>query len=98
MANARGKKVLERKGIAALRELTAPETDKRRRHFDTSTMPWRHEKPRSDWLESNLDSRIIKSIVLTEGQGQFGLGEYPQKIDDKDESHINLVQKPMELK
>jgi len=59
--------------------------------FDTSTMPWRHKKPSlCIWLESNLDSRVLKSIVSHRGRSQFEDEEYHEKIKDKDNSTIKL--------
>jgi cytidylate kinase len=62
--------------------------------FDTSTMPWRHKKPSlCIWLESTLDSRVIKSIVSHHGQSHFHDEEYHQKIMEKDFATIELYKK-----
>jgi cytidylate kinase len=62
--------------------------------FDTSTMPWRHRKPSlCIWLESNLDSRVIKSIVSHRGRSQFGDEDYHEKIQEKDRATIGLYKK-----
>jgi len=59
--------------------------------FDTSTMPWRHHKPAlCIWLESNLESRVLKSIVSHRGRNQFNIDEYPAKIAEKDQATISL--------
>lgn len=58
--------------------------------FDTSTMPWRHEKPAlCIWLESNLESRVIKSIVSHRGRSRFDLENYRELITEKDKSTIS---------
>jgi cytidylate kinase len=62
--------------------------------FDTSTMPWRHKKPSlCIWLESDLDSRVLKSIVSHRGRSQFADEEYHEKIKEKDKSTIELYKK-----
>lgn len=59
--------------------------------FDTSTMPWRHKKPAlCIWLESTLESRIVKSIVSHRGRGRFSLEEYRDKILEKDSATVSL--------
>lgn len=59
--------------------------------FDTSTMPWRHKKPAlCIWLESSLESRVIKSIVSHRGRGRFNLDEYSDRITEKDRATISL--------
>jgi len=59
--------------------------------FDSSTMPWRHRRPAlCIWLESTLESRVIKSIVSHRGRGVFGRQEYEERIRRKDESTIKL--------
>jgi cytidylate kinase len=59
--------------------------------FDTSTMPWRHKKPAlCIWLESTLESRVIKSIVSHRGRGRFDLENYPNRIAEKDRATIEL--------
>ncbi len=53
--------------------------------FDTWAMPWRRRRPAlSIWLESTLESRVLKSIVSHHGENEFGLGEYAERIADKD--------------
>jgi len=62
--------------------------------FDTSTMPWRHKKPAlCIWLESDLESRIIKSIVSHHGHGSFSYDSYREKILEKDKATIDLYKK-----
>jgi len=62
--------------------------------FDTSTMPWRHKKPSlCIWLESSLDSRVLKSIVSHRGRSQFADDEYYEKIKEKDFATIDLYRK-----
>lgn len=59
--------------------------------FDTSTMPWRHRQPAlCIWLESSLESRVTKSIVSHRGTSVYELGEYPNRIKEKDEATIKL--------
>ena len=59
--------------------------------FDTSTMPWRHKRPAlCIWLESSLQSRVIKSIISHRGSRTFSPDEYPQRIAQKDEATISL--------
>ncbi|MGO8700249.1 MAG: hypothetical protein ACLQVY_21370 [Limisphaerales bacterium] len=54
--------------------------------FDTSTMPWRHRRPAlCIWLESSLESRIIKSIISHRGQSHFPTREYAGRISEKDD-------------
>jgi cytidylate kinase len=62
--------------------------------FDTSTMPWRHQRPAlCIWLESTLDSRVLKSIVSHRGRGEFPIEEYRERIAEKDRSTIELYRK-----
>jgi len=59
--------------------------------FDTSTMPWRHRRPAlCIWLESSLESRVIKSIISHHGNSRFSTGEYRDKICEKDKSTLTL--------
>lgn len=59
--------------------------------FDTSTMPWRHKKQAlCIWLESSLESRVIKSIVSHRGRGRISHNEYTDKIAEKDRATIEL--------
>lgn len=59
--------------------------------FDTSTMPWRHKKPAlCIWLESTLDSRVVKSVVSHRGRSQFDLENYHERIAEKDKATISL--------
>lgn len=61
--------------------------------FDTSTMPWRHRHPAlCIWLESDLKSRVLKSIVSHRGRNQFNIDDYPSKIAEKDHATISLYQ------
>jgi cytidylate kinase len=53
--------------------------------FDTSTMPWRHKQPAlCIWLESNISSRITKSIISHRGRSHYPLDCYEDKIREKD--------------
>lgn len=59
--------------------------------FDTSTMPWRHKHPAlCIWLESSLQSRVIKSIVSHRGKSHYPTTEYPDRIREKDRATIDL--------
>lgn len=59
--------------------------------FDTSTMPWRHRRPAlCIWLESSLESRVVKSIVSHRGNCRFSTREYQDKICEKDKSTLTL--------
>jgi len=54
-------------------------------------MPWRHNRPAlCIWLESNLDSRVVKSIVSHRGRSQFKLEDYHERITEKDKATISL--------
>jgi cytidylate kinase len=59
--------------------------------FDTSTMPWRHRKPAlCIWLESTLESRVIKSIVSHRGRSQVLPSSYRGRVTEKDISTQTL--------
>jgi CMP/dCMP kinase len=59
--------------------------------FDTSTLPWRHKRPAlCIWLESDLESRVMKSIVSHRGRGHLKPEEYFEKITEKDNDTIRL--------
>jgi len=59
--------------------------------FDTSTMPWRRKYPAlSIWLESDLDSRVKKSIVSHRGRSRFKDEEYHDHIKEKDKATMVL--------
>lgn len=59
--------------------------------FDTSTMPWRHTCPcLAIWLESDLDSRVKKSLISHRGRGSYPLSEYPTRILEKDNATVTL--------
>jgi cytidylate kinase len=59
--------------------------------FDTSTMPWRHRKDAlCIWLESNIDSRVVKSIISHHGNGDLDFDKYPALIAEKDRMTISL--------
>jgi cytidylate kinase len=59
--------------------------------FDTSTMPWRHKRPAlCVWLESSIESRVIKSIVSHRGTTKCAPEEYFDKIATKDKATIEL--------
>ena len=59
--------------------------------FDTSTMPWRHRSAAfCIWLESDLPSRVIKSIVSHRGRNQFPVQDYPTRIAEKDQATISM--------
>lgn len=75
-------------------ELLRVETDAEGFIFDTSTMPWRHRRPAlCIWLESDLRSRVIKSIVSHRGRGQFSSEDYSKKIVEKDKATTTLYKK-----
>ena len=75
-------------------ELLRLETDAEGFIFDTSTMPWRHKRPAlCIWLESDLRSRAIKSIISHRGRGRFSVEEYISKISEKDDATISLYKK-----
>jgi cytidylate kinase len=62
--------------------------------FDTSTQPWRHKRPAlCVWLESDLDSRVLKSVVSHRGRGHLRPEEYREKITEKDKDTIELCRK-----
>jgi cytidylate kinase len=53
--------------------------------FDTHTMPWRHKRPTlCIWLESTLESRIIKSFISHRGTSKLSLESYRERIIEKD--------------
>jgi cytidylate kinase len=59
--------------------------------FDTSTMPWRHmDSAFCIWLESDLTSRVVKSLISHRGRNHFPLEEYPARISEKDQATISL--------
>lgn len=59
--------------------------------FDTSTMPWRHREPAlCIWLESDLRSRAVKSLVSHRGRGEYPFHEYHERIQDKDRATFEL--------
>lgn len=59
--------------------------------FDTSTMPWRHKEPAlCIWLESSLESRVLKSIVSHRGRSDVPPHEYAERIANKDRATIDL--------
>jgi cytidylate kinase len=59
--------------------------------FDTSTQPWRHKQPAlCIWLESDLNSRVLKSVVSHRGRGKLRIDEYSEKITEKDNDTIGL--------
>jgi len=59
--------------------------------FDTSTMPWRHQRPAlCIWLESSLESRVVKSIVSHRGRGRVALDDYRDRLLEKDAATLNL--------
>ena len=59
--------------------------------FDTYTQPWRHQRPAlCIWLESDLNSRVLKSIVSHRGRGHLEPEEYFDKITEKDNDTIRL--------
>ncbi len=72
-------------------ELVRLESDAEGYIFDTSTMPWRHRRPAlCIWLESTLESRVLKSVVSHRGRSRFSFDAYKKKIIDKDKSTISL--------
>lgn len=53
--------------------------------FDTSTMPWRHKEPAlCIWLESDINSRKIKSLISHRGRNHYPFESYEEKINEKD--------------
>ena len=62
--------------------------------FDTFTMPWLHKAPAlCIWLESNIDSRAIKSIVSHRGATNFSVESYAAKIRDKDDTTLGIYKR-----
>jgi cytidylate kinase len=62
--------------------------------FDTSTLPWRHKRPAlCIWLESDLNSRVLKSVVSHRGRGHLRPEEYHEKINEKDNDTIGLCRR-----
>jgi cytidylate kinase len=62
--------------------------------FDTSTMPWRHKYPAlCIWLESNLQSRCLKSIISYRGRSSYPLNSYEDRMNEKDYATKNLYKK-----
>jgi cytidylate kinase len=59
--------------------------------FDTSTQPWRHRQPAlCVWRESDVASRVRKSLVSHRGRGHLQPNEYEGKINEKDGDTIGL--------
>lgn len=59
--------------------------------FDGSTMPWRHNKPAlCIWLESDLNSRVKKSIISHRGRSNVSPDQYEELIKGKDRATIDL--------
>ncbi len=59
--------------------------------FDTSTMPWRHEREAlCIWLESSLESRVMKSLISHHGNGNLDPHQYPALISEKDRMTTTL--------
>ena len=57
-------------------------------------MPWRHKKHAlCIWLESDIESRIIKSIVSHHSYGTFSYDSYKERILEKDTATIDLYKK-----
>ena len=62
--------------------------------FDSSTHPWRHKRPAlCIWLESDLNSRVLKSIVSHRGRGYLRPEEYHEKLAEKDNDTIGLCRR-----
>jgi cytidylate kinase len=62
--------------------------------FDTSTQPWRHKRPAlCIWLESDIHSRVMKSIVSHRGRSTLEQEQYYDRIAEKDNDTISLCQK-----
>ena len=62
--------------------------------FDTSTMPWRHQRSAlCIWLESTLESRVVKSVVSHHGNGPLELEEYAERVAEKDRSTVSLYKR-----
>ena len=62
--------------------------------FDTFTMPWLHKAPAlCIWLESDIDSRAIKSKISHRGLTNFGVDSYSAKIRDKDDTTLGIYKR-----
>jgi CMP/dCMP kinase len=59
--------------------------------FDSGIMPWRHKGPAfCIWLESSLESRIIKAIVSHRGRSRYSVETYHERIAEKDRATMVL--------
>lgn len=62
--------------------------------FDTSTMPWRRQhQGLCIWLQSTLESRVLKSIVSHRGRSTFPISAYPERISNKDHATVSLYRR-----
>ena len=62
--------------------------------FDTFTMPWLHKTSAlCIWLESDIDSRAIKSMISHRGLTSLGLDGYAAKIRDKDDTTLGIYKR-----
>jgi CMP/dCMP kinase len=62
--------------------------------FDTFTMPWLHRAPSlCIWLESDLSSRAIKSLISHRGLTSFTLDTYAEKIRNKDDATLAIYKR-----
>lgn len=53
--------------------------------FDTLVMPWLHRCPAfCIWLESTLESRVMKAVVSYQGRGRYSTKEIKHHIQQKD--------------
>src|SRR5437867_6777000 len=59
--------------------------------FDTFTMPWLHKASAlCIWLESDITSRAIKSLISHRGLTNFGMDSYAAKIQEKDATTLGI--------
>lgn len=63
--------------------------------FDTIAMPWIHRKLDSlcIWLESSLESRVLKSIISHKGSNNYSHKEITDRIIKKDENAFSYLMK-----
>lgn len=62
--------------------------------FDTATMPWRHQRSAlCIWLESSVESRVLKAVISHRGKGRYSHLDYQKKIEEKDSATIELYRR-----
>jgi len=62
--------------------------------FDTFTMPWLHKAPAlCIWLESDIDSRAIKSLISHRGLTNVDIDSYATKIHEKDDTTLGIYKR-----